>query len=145
MSNAGPSNSSKFNSSSTPHPPKAPSESSDPNVFDFFQEDDAPGQGNPQTRKIESLPHFDLTENPTYLMQFCADGFVWNEEVLLSPPFSSSFQSSNSVPSSMSSHSFSQRMSESAESRVFPSMLAEKLRRQRIARETLVAEIHIKD
>ena len=84
---------------------------------------------------VDKLPHIDLTENPHYLLHFSySNGFVWNEEVLLSPPFyASSFGSS---PGSQSS---------SHQNRVFPSLMAERLRRQRIAQETKVAEIRFDD
>ena len=114
-----------------------------PDIFGFFQDEDKPAvtQVKEQVteRDLESLPHIDLTENPAYLLQFCNNGFVWNEEVLLSPPFSQSMSSSsgNSTGSWKYSHS------SDSESRVFNSLLAEKLRRQRIAQETQVAEIRI--
>jgi hypothetical protein len=111
-------------------------------IFDFFQDDNTESPKSQPSKKetkenLEQLPHIDLTENPAYLLQFCNNGFVWNEEVLLSPPFYASSFHSNS------SSSYPSRSSSSYENRIFPTLLAEKLRKQRIAQETYVAEIRI--
>ena len=134
----------------------------EPNVFGFFEDEEMASsdrdRNSQQHSKIQTkqdskrnypankssvdnnidddkLPHVDLTENPDYLLHFSySNGFVWNEEVLLSPPFySSSFGSS---PGSQSS---------SQQNRVFPALMAERIRRQRIAQETKVAEIRFDD
>ncbi len=135
-------------------PSKGPAPSSktqdmDDDVFGFFEDqEDEPIADSKQKKSLkpstqqEPLLHIDLTENPTYLMHFCSNGFVWNEEVLLSPPFSSSLSSPPDGAASWKQQS-AQSYSSSG-SRVFPAHLAERLRRQRIAQETKVAEIHLK-
>ncbi len=51
------------------------------NVFGFMDDSDKVGQ---KELPIDNFPVHDLTENPTYLMEFgFGNGFVWNEEVLL--------------------------------------------------------------
>ena len=51
------------------------------NVFGFMDDSDKVGQ---MELPIDNFPVHDLTENPTYLMEFgFGNGFVWNEEVLL--------------------------------------------------------------
>ena len=89
-------------------------------VFGFFQDDIPPPPK-------EELLQVDLTENPAYLLQLCNNGFMWNEEVLLAPSFSSSYSTSVG----------------STDSRTFPSLLAEKIRKHRIAQETKVIEIRL--
>ena len=51
------------------------------NVFGFMDDSDAT---SPKQKAIDDFPVYDLSENPTYLMEFgYGNGFVWNEEVLL--------------------------------------------------------------
>jgi hypothetical protein len=50
----------------------------DDNVFGFMDDSDN------RRSNIDDFPVHDLTENPTYLMEFgFCNGFLWNEEVLL--------------------------------------------------------------
>lgn len=123
------------------------------NVFGFMDDSETV---LPQQKAIDHFPVHDLTENPTYLMEFgFGNGFVWNEEVLLvmscfiivkSPPFSSSTASSYYSQSQQLSSSNTNKnvhFSSYQNNRVFPSLLAEKLRQKRISQETKVAEIRI--
>jgi hypothetical protein len=94
----------------------------DPNetVFDFF--DDFPSQIAIQPKlpieqiPNEKLPVIDVTENANYLLKFNNEGFIWNEEVILSPPFSNSYSTSHSDD----------------DCKIFPAALAEKLRKHRM-------------
>ena len=146
---------------------KSSSSSSEALVFDFFENMEEQVQKDPEIQKKQSkypkyhhpstlndsqikrkdqehILHIDLTENPTYLMNvYQTNGFVWNEEVILSPQFSSSFSEKSSYQSSWNNdhHSYTEEDSH----RIFNSHVAEQLRRNRIQKETLVAEIRIDD
>lgn len=51
------------------------------NIFGFMDDSD---DVRLKEKSIEKVPVHDLTENPSYLMEFgFGNGFVWNEEVLL--------------------------------------------------------------
>ena len=53
----------------------------DDNVFGFMDDSD---NCRSNLKSIDDFPVHDLTENPTYLMEFgFCNGFLWNEEVLL--------------------------------------------------------------